>query len=80
MAKVPILIALLSQLLCMLLQASGQQSPCSQYFTYISDPATNEVMGQIQIPSPPKNVELHLKVALSIAVALPTVKGVFYYQ
>ncbi|KMQ95494.1 serine protease gd [Lasius niger] len=72
MAKVPILIALLSQLLCMLLQASGQQSPCSQYFTYISDPATNEVMGQIQIPSPPKNVELHLKVALSIAVALPT--------
>ncbi|XP_029666355.1 serine protease gd-like isoform X3 [Formica exsecta] len=30
------------------------------------------MMGQIQIPTPPKNVELHLKVALSIAVALST--------
>ncbi|XP_029163174.1 serine protease gd-like isoform X2 [Nylanderia fulva] len=72
MAKVPILIALLSQLLCMLLQVLGQQSPCPEYFMYISDPATNEVMAQIQIPSPPKNVELHLKVALSIAVGLST--------
>ncbi|XP_029666353.1 serine protease gd-like isoform X2 [Formica exsecta] len=72
MAKIPILIALLPQLLCTLLEVSGQQSPCSQYFTYIIDPATNEMMGQIQIPTPPKNVELHLKVALSIAVALST--------
>ncbi|EFN78256.1 hypothetical protein EAI_01589 [Harpegnathos saltator] len=29
-------------------------------------------MGQVQIPSPPRNVELHLRVGLSIAVALPT--------
>ncbi|XP_050459471.1 serine protease gd-like isoform X2 [Cataglyphis hispanica] len=64
--------ALLPQLLCTLLEVSGQQSPCSQYFTYITDPATNEMMGQIQIPNPPKNVELHLKVTLSIAVALST--------
>lgn len=77
MAKIPILIALLPQLLCTLLEVSGQQSPCSQYFTYIIDPATNEMMGQIQIPTPPKNVELHLKVALSIAVALSTVKAHF---
>ncbi|GAB1861510.1 Serine protease gd [Camponotus japonicus] len=72
MAKVPILSVLLPQLLCTLLKVSGQQSPCYEYFTYIFNPATSQVMGQIQIPSPPKNVELHLKVTLSIAVALPT--------
>ncbi|EFN68359.1 Serine protease gd [Camponotus floridanus] len=72
MAKVPILIVMLPQLFCALLQVSGQQSSCHQYFTYIFDPATNQVMGQIQILSPPKNVELYLKVTLSIAVALPT--------
>ncbi|EFN68362.1 Serine protease gd [Camponotus floridanus] len=71
MAKA-ILIVLLPQLLCTLLEVSGQQSPCPEYFTYILDSATNQVMGQIQILSPPKNVELHLKVALSIGVALPT--------
>ncbi|GAB1861506.1 Serine protease gd [Camponotus japonicus] len=72
MAKVPILIVLLPQLLCTLLEVSGQQSPCYEYFTYIFDPATRQVMGQIQIPSAPKNVELHLKVTLSIAIELPT--------
>ncbi|XP_072748640.1 serine protease gd isoform X1 [Anoplolepis gracilipes] len=72
MSKIPILIALLSQLLYTLPEVFGQQSSCSQYFTYIIEPTTNEVMGQIQISSPPKNVELHLKVALSIAVALST--------
>ncbi|EFN68358.1 Serine protease gd [Camponotus floridanus] len=72
MAKVPILVVLLLQLLCTLLEVSGQQSPCLEYFTYIFDPATNQVMGQIQILSPPKNVELYLKVTLSIAVELPT--------
>lgn len=72
MAKVPILIVILPQLFCALLQVSGQQSPCHEYFTYIFDPATSQVMGQIQILSPPKNVELYLKVTLSIAVELPT--------
>ncbi|XP_012221794.1 serine protease gd-like isoform X2 [Linepithema humile] len=71
MAKVPILITLLPQLFCMLLEVFGQ-SPCPQYFMYINDPITDEVMGQVQIPSPPKNVELHLRVALSIAVELPS--------
>ncbi|GAB1861507.1 Serine protease gd [Camponotus japonicus] len=75
MAKVPILIVLLPQLLCTLLEVSGQQSPCYEYFTYIFDPATRQVMGQIQIPSAPKNVELHLKVTLSIAIELPTNYG-----
>ncbi|XP_014473476.1 PREDICTED: serine protease gd-like isoform X2 [Dinoponera quadriceps] len=71
MNKVSIMTIWLMQLLCMLVEVSGQ-SPCPQYFTYITDPSTNEIMGQVQIPSPPRNVELHLKVGLSIAVALPT--------
>ncbi|GAB1861508.1 Serine protease gd [Camponotus japonicus] len=72
MAKVPILIVLLPHLLCTLLEVSGQHSPCYEYFTYIIDPATRQWMGQIQIPSAPRNVELYLKVTLSIGVALST--------
>ncbi|XP_020298985.1 serine protease gd-like isoform X3 [Pseudomyrmex gracilis] len=68
MIKISILIALL---LCTLAQISGQSS-CSQYFSYITNPISKEVMGQIQIPPPPKNVPLHLKMSLSIAVKLPT--------
>lgn len=56
----------------MLVEVSSQ-SVCPQYFTYITKPSTNEVLGQVVIPSPPRNVELHLKVGLSIGVALPTV-------
>lgn len=72
MVKISVLITLLLRLLYILVEVSGQ-TPCPQYFTYITNPSTNEVMGQIQIPSPPRNIELNLRVGLSIAVALPTV-------
>ncbi|XP_011630885.1 serine protease gd-like [Pogonomyrmex barbatus] len=68
MAKISILIALL--LLCTLVR--GQVSPCPQYFQYIMDPETNEVLGQIEIPSPPKNVQLHIRVIFKINTQLPT--------
>ncbi|EZA54024.1 hypothetical protein DMN91_000272 [Ooceraea biroi] len=71
MAKVIVLITLLVQLYCMPIRISGQ-SPCPEYFSYITDFTTDEVLGQIVIPSAPKNRALHIKVALSIAVALPT--------
>lgn len=77
MVKISVL-TLLLQLLCTMVEVSGQ-SPCPEYFTYITDSSTNEVMGQVQIPSPPRNVELHLKVGLSIAVALPTVNILCIY-
>jgi hypothetical protein len=73
MAKVIVLIIFLAQLCCMPIKISGQESPCPQYFTYVSDLTTNEVMGQVKISSVPKNTVLHLKVALSLAVTLPTV-------
>ncbi|XP_032683410.1 serine protease gd-like [Odontomachus brunneus] len=59
MIKVSFLMTLL-QLFHILVEAS-EQTPCPQYFTYIINPSTNEVMGQIQIPSPPRNVELNLR-------------------
>ncbi|XP_014476198.1 PREDICTED: uncharacterized protein LOC106745259 [Dinoponera quadriceps] len=71
MDKFSVLTTLLLQLFRMLVEVSGQ-SPCPQYFTYINDPSTNQVIGQIMIPSPPKNVELLLKVGLSIAASLPS--------
>ncbi|KAG5310111.1 GD protease, partial [Acromyrmex insinuator] len=70
MAKMYILIALLSQLLFTLVQ--GQQSPCPQYFRYIIKPGTDETIGQIEIQSPPKVSELHLKVSLKLTAELPT--------
>ncbi|XP_039315591.1 serine protease gd isoform X2 [Solenopsis invicta] len=69
MAKLCILIALL-QLLCTLVQE--QKSPCPQYFTFISKPGTDEVMGQIEIPSPSKTGDLQLKIAFQMNVKLPS--------
>lgn len=65
-----ILIALLPQLLFTLVQ--GQQSPCPQYFRYIIKPGTDEMIGQIEIQSPPKVSKLHLKVGLKLTTELPT--------
>jgi len=74
MAKVVVLIILLAQLCCMPIKISGYDiSPCPQYFIYVSNLTTNEVMGQVKISSVPKNTVLHLKVALSLAAVLPTV-------
>lgn len=71
MSTIVILITLLVQLYCMPIRIFAQ-SPCPQYFMYITDVTTGEVMGQIQIPRAPKNSVLHLKMTLSVAVALPT--------
>ncbi|XP_011867333.1 PREDICTED: proclotting enzyme-like [Vollenhovia emeryi] len=68
--KICILIALLPQLLYTLVQ--GQQSPCPQYFTYITKPGTNETIGHIEIQSPPKTDEIHMRVTLKVAAELPT--------
>ncbi|XP_024871500.1 uncharacterized protein LOC112454375 [Temnothorax curvispinosus] len=70
MAKICILIALLPQLLYTLVQ--GQESPCPQYFTYITKLGTDETIGQIEIQSPPRTGELHLKVTIKVAAELPT--------
>lgn len=48
------------------------QSPCPNYFRYVREQDTNEVVGYIQIPSPPKGIALHLSAGMSIAVALPS--------
>lgn len=77
MAKVCILIPLFLQLFCTLVQ--GQESPCPQYFTYITKPGTNEKIGQIEIQSPPKIGEQHLKVTLNLAAELPSVNILFSY-
>lgn len=63
MVKFLILIVLLPQLLCTMVQ--GQLSPCPEYFTYMSKPGTTDMLGQIEIPSPPENDEFHLIVALN---------------
>lgn len=76
MAKMYILIALLPQLLFTLVQ--GQQSPCPQYFRYIIKPGTDEMIGQIEIQSPPKVSKLHLKVGLKLTTELPTVCIFFF--
>lgn len=49
------------------------QSPCSNYFRYIQDDVSNELIGYIEIPFPPRGVILQLSVTLSVAVALPSV-------
>ena len=77
MAKIYILIALLSQLLFTLVQ--GQHSPCPQYFRYITKPGTDETIGQIEIQSPPKVSKLHLKVSLKLTAELPTVCVLFFF-
>lgn len=74
MAKICILVALLSQLFYTFVQ--GQQSPCPQYFTYIIEPGTDETIGFIEIQSPPKTSELHIRVKLKVAAELPSVSDI----
>jgi len=75
MAKIYILIALLPQLFCALVR--GQESPCPQYFKYITK--SGETIGQIEIQSPPKISQLHLRITLKLAAELPTVSIIFLY-
>ncbi|KAL2734728.1 hypothetical protein V1477_013905 [Vespula maculifrons] len=46
-------------------------SPCPRFFRYVRSNII-ETMGQVKIPSPPKNVPLHLKIKLTVAALLPT--------
>lgn len=78
MIKVPVLTTLLLQLLHILSEVSGQSSPCPQYFEYRTDPFTNEVRGYIQIPYPPRGIQLNLRVGLSIGVGLPSVNTAYF--
>jgi len=73
MARIYILIALLPQLFCTLIR--GQESPCPQYFKYMTK--SGETIGQIEIQSPPKTGQLHLKIILKLAAKLPTVSIIF---
>jgi len=75
MTKIYILIALLPQLFLTLVQ--GQESPCPQYFKYMTK--WDETIGQIEIQSPPKTGQLHLKITLKLAAELPTVSIIFLY-
>jgi len=70
MAKIYILIALL---FCMLVR--GQESPCPQYFKYMTK--SGETIGQIEIQSPPKTDQLHLRIILKLTAKLPTVSIIF---
>jgi len=74
MAKIYILIALLPQLFYTLVR--GQESPCPQYFKYITK--SGETIGQIEIQSPPKISELRLKIILEVAAGLPTVSIILF--
>lgn len=66
-------------LLLHLFQLIAGQSPCPNYFRYVQDEASDEIIGYIEIPSPPKGVNLQLSVKLSIAVALPSVNKFFIH-
>ncbi|XP_011297150.1 serine protease gd-like [Fopius arisanus] len=48
------------------------QSPCPGFFRYAVDNRTREVFGRIEIPHPPRNVAIQLRVSFSIATVLPT--------
>ncbi|XP_017875824.1 spermosin-like isoform X2 [Ceratina calcarata] len=71
MIGVIVKIALLVHFLFSIAEVSGQ-SPCPNYFWYARDDGTNEIVGFVEIPSPPRGVTLDLSVSLSIAVALPS--------
>lgn len=51
--------------------APTDQSPCPNYFQYVLN-EDNEILGSVEIPSPPRGIALHISVAMSIAVALPS--------
>ena len=49
------------------------QCQCPEYFRYFRNETTEEIMGTVEIPSPPRGVPLHLHVILNVATVLPTV-------
>ncbi|XP_011863013.1 PREDICTED: serine protease gd-like [Vollenhovia emeryi] len=62
MAKICILFAFLSHLLCTMVHGT---TLCSEYFTLAINPETGKIYGRIEIISPPENDDLYLKVALN---------------
>lgn len=62
---------ILAQLFYTLNYVMAVQSPCPEFFRYIRNDDF-EPMGQVEIPSPLKNVALHLKIGLSVATSLPS--------
>lgn len=76
MTKIYILIALLPQLFYMLVH--GRESPCPEYFKYITKSETNETTGLIEISCPQRTgVELQLNLTLEVAGNLPTVSFLY---
>ncbi|XP_043787267.1 serine protease gd-like isoform X1 [Apis laboriosa] len=71
MVSVIVKVALLLHILQLIAEAADQ-SPCPKYFRYISDSIRDEIIGFVEIRSPPKGIPLTLTVKLSIAVALPS--------
>ncbi|XP_011859645.1 PREDICTED: serine protease gd-like isoform X2 [Vollenhovia emeryi] len=61
MAKTFILFVLLPHLLCTMVHGT---TSCSEYFTYTIDPETRKIFGRIEILSPQRTDEFHLKLAL----------------
>ncbi|XP_011858546.1 PREDICTED: serine protease gd-like [Vollenhovia emeryi] len=72
MAKICILFAFLSHLLCTMVHGA---TLCSEYFTHTFDPETGKIYGRIEIVSPPENDEFYLKVALNATAE--SLNGVF---
>ncbi|XP_043684570.1 serine protease gd-like [Vespula pensylvanica] len=58
-------------LLLLLNGAMAIELPCPEYFRYIRND-NFESMGQVEIPSPPRNMALHLKIELTVATSLPS--------
>lgn len=50
------------------------KSPCPNVFRYVRDRSTGNVEGRIEISGVRIDVDLHVKVGLSVAAALPTVR------
>lgn len=74
MVSVIVKVALFLRIL-QLTAETADQSPCPEFFRYISDSITGEIIGFVEIRSPPKGIPLTLSVKLSIAVALPSVNN-----
>ncbi|XP_012282756.1 serine protease gd [Orussus abietinus] len=55
-----------------LISTSLCQSPCPNFFRYLRDDKTREMVGRVEIPAAPRGVPLHLRVSLSIPTVLPT--------
>jgi len=73
MVKVSMLMAWLP--LCTMVHST---SPCSEYFTDITE-FGSDVLGKIEIPFPPeKNKDFYLRVALDIAEVLSPVSSILF--